>query len=98
MKQLAIILSLTLTVLTIIMQPAHSAQRLSASPVSSDSCVSQIATRPGTGLGFTCSGLRCTCSGDDDCNDMFSTGLCGDVAQCYEDSNGGVRCECLRLK
>jgi hypothetical protein len=43
-------------------------------------------------LGFQCSGLACTCGGDADCNDMFSTGVCGDIASC--DERG---CWCLRL-
>jgi hypothetical protein len=50
----------------------------------------------GVPLGFTCSGLHCSCSGDDDCNDMFST-VCGDIASCTEDDSGGVVCECLRV-
>ena len=45
--------------------------------------------------GFECSGPLCICSGDDDCNDMFSTDLCGDGI-CFEDGNGGVVCLCLR--
>jgi hypothetical protein len=43
-------------------------------------------------LGYTCSGLMCTCSGDADCNDMFTSDVCGDVAVC--DENG---CSCLRI-
>jgi hypothetical protein len=41
---------------------------------------------------FTCQGLECTCTGDPDCNDMFGSGVCGDIAVCNE--NG---CSCLRL-
>lgn len=41
---------------------------------------------------FTCQGLECTCSGTPDCNDMFGSGVCGDIAACTE--NG---CACLRL-
>lgn len=44
---------------------------------------------------FTCSGLKCSCSGDSDCNDMFSSGLCGDIASC--DETVGVVCGCLRI-
>lgn len=44
--------------------------------------------------GFQCQGLRCSCQGDLDCNDLFSTDLCGPIASC--DNNTGV-CECLRL-
>jgi hypothetical protein len=47
----------------------------------------------GGGLGFTCQGIECSCSGDADCNDMFSTDLCGDIAVCYEDGT----CRCLRV-
>ena len=47
--------------------------------------------------GFQCTGLHCSCTGDVDCNDMFSTNVCGDIAQCYEESDGSVNCECLRL-
>jgi hypothetical protein len=46
-------------------------------------------------LGFTCGPLGCVCSGDSDCNDMFSSGICGD-AICFEDGSGGVVCICLR--
>lgn len=43
---------------------------------------------------FSCNGLECSCRGDNDCNDLFSTGLCGDVASC---DNGTGRCSCLRV-
>lgn len=39
-----------------------------------------------------CSGFRCTCEGDDACNDMFLSGVCGDVAVCHGDL---PVCECL---
>jgi hypothetical protein len=45
--------------------------------------------------GFECSGPLCVCTGDDDCNDMFTTGLCGD-AICFETADGGVVCLCVR--
>ena len=41
---------------------------------------------------FTCSGLRCDCTGDADCNDMFSSNVCGDIASCDESG-----CACLRI-
>jgi hypothetical protein len=44
---------------------------------------------------YSCSGLMCTCQGDADCNDMFSSGKCGDVASC--ESTTGI-CKCLMLK
>ena len=49
----------------------------------------------GTRLGYTCEGLQCTCQGDVDCNDMFGSGKCGDIASCDEDT--GI-CKCLMLK
>lgn len=36
----------------------------------------------GRSLGFTCSGFGCVCTGDADCNDMFSTNVCGPYAVC----------------
>lgn len=42
-------------------------------------------------LGFSCDRLTCDCSGDDDCNDMFSSGVCGDIAFCSE-----TGCWCFR--
>jgi hypothetical protein len=35
--------------------------------------------------GFTCGGFGCVCSGDADCNDMFSTNACGPYAVCIND-------------
>jgi hypothetical protein len=46
-------------------------------------------------LGFICSSLACGCSGDADCNDMFTSGLCGGFALC-EGSGATARCICLR--
>jgi hypothetical protein len=43
-------------------------------------------------VAFQCDRLTCTCQGDDDCNDMFSSGVCGDIATCRD---GG--CWCWRL-
>ena len=34
-------------------------------------------------LGFSCSEIACDCQGDDDCNDMFSTDVCGANAVCF---------------
>ena len=48
-------------------------------------------------LGFSCGGGSCTCAGDADCNDMFSTDVCGDVASCQEGPDGSVTCACLRF-
>ena len=35
------------------------------------------------GLGFSCDRTSCRCDGDSDCNDMFSTDVCGANAFCY---------------
>ena len=43
-------------------------------------------------MNYSCQGMLCSCSGDDDCNDMFTSGGCGDIAQC--DERG---CWCLRF-
>ncbi len=51
--------------------------------------------RAGGGAGYSCEGLQCTCQGDVDCNDMFGSGKCGDVASC--DNDTGI-CKCLILK
>jgi hypothetical protein len=46
----------------------------------------------GDSAGFNCSTLFCSCSGDDDCNNMFETaGACGPVAVCTDDD-----CVCFR--
>ncbi len=39
---------------------------------------------------FTCDGKYCDCHGDDDCNDMFGSGVCGQVAVCTPEG-----CSCL---
>ena len=45
------------------------------------------------GENFTCDGLKCDCSGDDDCNNMFGSNVCGSIAVCREDGT----CSCLRI-
>ncbi len=40
-------------------------------------------------LQFNCTGNVCTCNGDEDCNKMFSTNVCGPVAVCV-----GTACAC----
>lgn len=47
--------------------------------------------RGGT-LNFSCGDTACVCTGDDDCNDLFTTDLCGPIAVCYPDG-----CVCLRI-
>lgn len=51
-----------------------------------------LARLGGGRLNFNCEGLLCSCSGDEDCNDMFVRGGCGDIAVC--DERG---CWCLRI-
>jgi hypothetical protein len=43
-------------------------------------------------MGYTCEGLACSCVGDEDCNDMFLHGGCGDIAQCSSDGT----CWCFK--
>jgi hypothetical protein len=48
-------------------------------------------TRIGGGtVNFNCSGIICGCTGDVDCNNMFSGGACGNIAWCYNN-----RCYCV---
>jgi hypothetical protein len=53
--------------------------------------------QPSSGSGaiakYTCEGLKCTCHGDVDCNDMFTADVCGDVASC---DTGADSCSCLK--
>ncbi len=49
----------------------------------------------GNSAGYSCDGLQCTCQGDVDCNDLFGSGKCGDIASC--DNDTGI-CKCLILK
>jgi hypothetical protein len=52
----------------------------------------------GGGLGYTCSGLECSCTGDIDCNDMFGSGVCGDIASCDTSDPLNPTCKCLILR
>ena len=49
------------------------------------------------GAGFVCDGNLCLCTGDDDCNDMFGSGFCGDGI-CFETGDGSVVCLCLDVE
>ena len=51
-----------------------------------------IPSRGGT-MNFSCGATSCTCRGDRDCNDMFSTTVCGGSAVC---DNTTGECSCLR--
>jgi hypothetical protein len=48
--------------------------------------------RVGGGLSFECGGLACVCTGDEDCNDLFTSDNCGPIAICYPDG-----CVCIRI-
>ena len=50
----------------------------------------------GGSLGYTCDSSTCTCTGDEDCNDMFNGGVCGSTATCQIDSYGVTRCSCTK--
>lgn len=43
---------------------------------------------------YSCEGGYCTCTGDDDCNDMFSGDDCGPKAICQISPTGIPRCRC----
>lgn len=46
---------------------------------------------------YTCSGRYCTCTGDEDCNDMFSDGVCAEgpkSAICQINQADVPRCRC----
>lgn len=61
-------------------------QRLSISSTQRTRLVRSMGT-----LNFTCNGLYCACKGDADCNDMFTTNVCGPSAICV-----GNYCYCDR--
>jgi hypothetical protein len=54
----------------------------------------------GASAGFTCDdgANTCTCTGDEDCNDMFGSGLCGGQASC--DTSNPLRpiCTCTQAR
>jgi len=52
----------------------------------------KLPTTGGTTVNFQCSGLFCGCSGDVDCNNMFSGSACGSIAWCNLDTG---RCYCV---
>lgn len=53
-----------------------------------------LSRRPGGsgGLNFSCQNLVCVCTGDQDCNDLFTSDVCGEIAICYPDG-----CICIRI-
>jgi|SRR6187431_65707 len=62
-------------------------QTLTISPTQQKS----VLAAPKGGLSFGCNGVFCACTGDVDCNDMFTTNVCGPRAICY-----GSVCYCER--
>jgi len=67
--------------------------------ISATENLSCAAGNSGTGTGGTpdvdCGRLICTCHGDDDCNQLFSSGRCGEIARCEQTNGGGTTCACL---
>ena len=45
---------------------------------------------------FICSSTECACLGNSDCNDMFSSNKCSDIAVCYSSGNA-VICICWKI-
>jgi len=43
----------------------------------------QLRAMRSTRMDFACSGRFCVCDGDTDCNDMFTTNVCGENAVCF---------------
>ena len=52
--------------------------------------------QPALGRGYNCAGNMCVCSGDDDCNNMFTFDCGGPYAQCWLTGHGAVFCICSR--
>jgi hypothetical protein len=46
-------------------------------------------------LGYTCDGGLCSCSGEDDCNDMFSGTDCNGKIEYCDESGPVVACYCF---
>lgn len=46
----------------------------------------------GRRLNYDCGDLACACTGDDDCENLFTSGKCGPIAVCYPDG-----CVCIRI-
>ncbi len=71
----------------------RAADRLSCAPTDGPTtaeALSLIGTRTPQ---FTCGTLMCSCKGDADCNDMFSTNVCGPYAICIDNY-----CYCFRAR
>jgi hypothetical protein len=65
--------------------------RLQLSPIQRQGATALLSVRAAPM--FACNAAVCACRGDADCNDMFTTDLCGPSAECDEDTN---TCICLR--
>ena len=70
--------------------------RVQAITIGADAKVRLLNQLKGATLGYMCTETACTCSGDADCNDMFST-VCNNPRTdgvCVETGAGGVTCSC----
>ena len=54
----------------------------------------ELTKNPQTGANYTCEGLLCYCEGNDNCTDMFTNAVCGDVPSCNT-TNGVTECSCF---
>lgn len=54
-----------------------------------------IGVGPGVVYKYSCEGLLCSCTGTADCDDMFTTAGCSDVASC-DTSGPEDKCQCLK--
>ena len=78
---------------------ASSVSGVEGSPAPEFGSLAQPLTRGSVSrAGYTCAGLKCSCTGDVDCNDMFSDGVCGDVSSCDTTDPLNPTCECLILR
>lgn len=60
--------------------------------ITSDVRTQRFGSRVGGNRLVDCGDLACVCTGDDDCNDLFTSGKCGPIAVCYPDG-----CVCIRI-
>lgn len=60
----------------------------------SDKVMSDANPSTGGVAEYKCEGLKCTCKGDTDCNNMFEAQVCGDIASCTG-SGDDAECSCL---
>lgn len=67
-------------------------QTLVITPAQQQAVLKAKKVKVGGGLSFSCNAVFCACRGDADCNDMFSTSVCGPKAICIDNV-----CYCGRL-